>query len=116
MTSNYIMAGFIREMDSYPIEYRLIKKDGKYLLEYKNLPTKLDFMLLRAKYEQNLVIGETKTMFGNYKKVDHSLQKVCNPISDGDNKILQIDLTDEYCNSKLNVISHLIREYFSIYA
>ena len=111
--NQYILAGFKREMDSFPIEYTISKDDNdKYMLEYKNLPTELDFLLVKAKYEQSLSLGSKDTVFGHIKETEHTYQKVCNPITTSESRILQIDISDEYYVPKLNQVSSIIRNYF----
>lgn len=110
--NNYLLAGFKREMDSLPIEYTITQDKDKYILEYKNLPTELDFLLIKAEYEQSMIIEEEKTMFGNIKKYDYSYQKVCKPIISNQDRIIQVDLSDNYYTTKLNKISSIIRNYF----
>ena len=112
--NSYLLAGFRREMDSFPIEYTINKdENGKYILEYKNLPTELDFLMVRAKYEQSLLMKTVNTFFGEIKETENSYQKVCKPITSSKDRILQIDLSDEYYAAKLNIISYIIRNYFN---
>lgn len=111
--NNYIMMTFRREMDSFPVEYRIGVKDDKYYLYYRNLPTELDYLLIKAEYDEYLILSITKTMFGDIKQSDRVYHKICKPFQKDQNRILCVDLNDEFYITKLNKLSSIIRNYYS---
>lgn len=113
MINTYIIKAFCNEMDSFHINYKIyVDNKGKCVLEYINIPIKLDSALLRAVYEESKLVNKVESIFGDIKYFENTYKNICDPHILKNDRILRIYLDDEYYWDKLNKVSNIIRDYY----
>lgn len=101
----FLMAAFRRQLSGYGYNFTLkCVKGNYYILEFVDLPVKLDVILCKLKYKQY-----TYTKDGE----DHFIEvPVCLPtVTKNSHRIIHAEFDTNTYAQKINMIDHAIRAY-----